>query len=71
MTNKECIYCRDKQRLVLNDTVNSEFVISVEKDGENYFIANEYDWDNGVDYCSYFINYCPICGRKLVVVEDE
>lgn len=67
--NKECVYCRDKRRPTLNDTANSEFAISVEKDEESYYIANEYDWGNGIDYCYYNINYCPVCGRKLGAAE--
>lgn len=67
--NNECLYCRESQRLSLNYTSNSEFVISIEKDEESYYIANEYDWGDGVDYCYYTINFCPMCGRKLRNVE--
>lgn len=62
--NKGCQYCKHSEPL--NDTSNSNFATAIECEENGYYIATEYDDGDYADtgYSAY-IQYCPMCGRKL------
>ncbi|VDG26010.1 hypothetical protein [Lactiplantibacillus mudanjiangensis] len=63
-TKNECPFCHGKADL--NDPSNSSFQINVDISDPNYpMISVSYMDDDDYDY-TQVINYCPICGRKLV-----
>lgn len=66
-SNGICRICDD--RVVLNDVANSGFVISIDKDEVGYYIEAEFDWEDVYSDDATYINYCPICGKKLEVTE--
>lgn len=63
MSKQLCPYCHGKADL--NDTANSDFQALVDTSDPGYpvILVEHYDgdWDN-----TRVINYCPMCGRKLV-----
>lgn len=65
---KGCMYCKHGEPL--NDTSNSNFATAIECEENGYYIATEYDDGDYADtgYSAY-IQYCPMCGRKLEVAE--
>ena len=65
---KGCQYCKHSEPL--NDTSNSNFATAIECEENGYYIATEYDDGDYADtgYSAY-IQYCPMCGRKLEVAE--
>jgi len=63
MKDKECKFCKHGEPL--NDTANSNFAVSIGKDEDGGCIEVEYDDSYESDWTAPFINYCPMCGRKL------
>lgn len=64
---KGCMYCKHGEPL--NDTSNSNFAISIGEDEDGGCIEVEYDDSYASDWTAPFINYCPMCGRKLEIAE--
>jgi hypothetical protein len=69
MSEEGCVYCNHGEPL--NDIANSNFAISIDQEEDNRSIIVEYD-DSYVDDNDWsYINYCPMCGRKLAEDDDE
>ena len=67
--NKECKFCDGGE--VLNDTTNSDFAIVIGQDEDGYYIEVEFNWEDGYSDVATYINYCPMCGKKLEQEEAE
>lgn len=67
MKHKGCVCCKYKEPL--NDVSNSCFSLVVDYDENDYYIDAEYHGDTWSDNERALIKYCPMCGRKLEVVE--
>lgn len=67
MVKDTCPYCGEKVRNSLNDTANSNFDVEIKSMDDNEpFMDITYDDNNDtVEIDSVYINYCPMCGRKL------
>ncbi|HFD3449446.1 hypothetical protein IV286_05390 [Enterococcus faecium] len=61
--NKECKFCERGE--VLNDTSNSNFAVRITQDEDRYYIEAEYDDSYISEIVGTYINYCPMCGKKL------
>lgn len=62
MSKLICPYCHGTADL--NDTANSDFQVNIDMSDKNYpTLWVEF---NSFYYCSMSIDYCPMCGRKLV-----
>lgn len=67
--NKECEFCERGE--VLNNVANSDFAITIDQDEDGYYIEVEFDWEDVYSDDATYINYCPICGKKLEQEEAE
>lgn len=67
MKVESCAFCDGNG--ALNDVANSDFAITIDKDGDGSYIYIEYENSYGSDWEATYINYCPICGKKLEVAE--
>lgn len=59
----DCAYC--KRGAPLNETANSNFVIYIDREDDEYSLAAGYDDDYTIDNVWCDINFCPVCGGKL------
>lgn len=62
-----CSFCNHGQPL--NDTADSDFAMVVRHDENDYYIEVEYEGEGWNDSAYGIIQYCPMCGRKLEVLE--
>ncbi|MBO1096770.1 hypothetical protein FQS90_09565 [Enterococcus casseliflavus] len=69
MDEKDCVYCKHGEPL--NDTANSNFAIVIDQEEDNRYITVEYDDSYEQDSCGAYINFCPMCGRKLAEDGEE
>lgn len=67
LVERGCMYCKHGEPL--NDTSNSNFSLVVRQGESSYYLESEYDPGEWNDNDWGNINYCPMCGRKLEVVE--
>ena len=63
MIEEVCPFCHGKAGL--NDTANSDFQVFVDTSDTGYpvILVDCYDGDGD---STQVINYCPMCGRRLV-----
>ncbi|EOD7438435.1 hypothetical protein ACJQ40_002966 [Enterococcus faecium] len=61
--NEQCKFCDGGE--VLNDVAESNFTIAIDKDEDGYYIETEFGQEDIYSDVATYINYCPMCGKKL------
>ena len=61
--DKECIFCEGGE--VLNDVAESNFAIAIDIDEDGHYIETEFLQEDIYSDVATYINYCPMCGKKL------